>query len=316
MVVVVEHEEAVIDAADFVVEIGPGAGADGGRITYAGSASELRETEGVLTGDYLSGRRGRVVPETRRAASHGWIRISGARGNNLDNLEAEFPLGVLCVVTGVSGSGKSSLIEHTLYPALCHRKKKDAPTPLPFGEVFGDGQLDDVIAGRSEPHRSVSAIQSRDLHQGVRRDSKGLCPKRWRPVPATSRPATSALMWKADGAKRARGTALYRSTCSFLADVVMVCSDCHGRRYRREILDIRYRGKNIADVLDMTVRQALSFFRGQPKVQGSTAKAGRGRARDYLRLGQAANTLSAGEAQRFEAGRFTSPHRGEDGRCS
>ncbi|MEM8679884.1 MAG: excinuclease ABC subunit UvrA, partial [Planctomycetota bacterium] len=308
-VVVVEHEEAVIDAADFVVEIGPGAGADGGRITYAGGPAEMRASEGVLTGDYLSGRRGRVVPETRRAASHGWIRISGAEGNNLDHLEAEFPLGVLCVVTGVSGSGKSSLIEHTLYPALCHRKKKDAPTPLPFGEVFGDGQLDDVMLvdqspiGRSPRSNPVTYIKAFDA---IRKVFAETLEARTRNIKA------SHFSFNVEGGRcqTCQGDGVVQIDMQFLADVVMVCSDCQGRRYRREILDIRYRGKNIADVLEMTVRQALSFFRGQPKVQSRLQKLVEV-GLDYLRLGQAANTLSAGEAQRLKlAGYLSAPRRG------
>ncbi len=308
-VVVVEHDEAMIDAADRIVEVGPGAGEDGGKITFDGTVEELRASEGQLTGDYLTGRRGRVVPENRRPANHGWIRLKGATGNNLQGEEIEFPLGVLCLVTGVSGAGKSSLVEHTLYPALCRRKGKDSPKAYPYEEVFGDGQLDDVMLidqspiGRSPRSNPVTYIKAFDAIRNVFAET---LEARTRGMKA------SHFSFNVDGGRcdACKGEGCVQIDMQFLADVMMQCSECQGRRYRREVLDIHYRGKSIADVLEMTVRQAYSCFRGQDKVQKrlhQLMEVGL----DYLRLGQAANTLSAGEAQRLKlAGYLSSPRRG------
>jgi excinuclease ABC subunit A len=306
-VVVVEHEESMIRAADYVIEIGPGAGEDGGQITFAGQPQTLCSTEGNLTGDYLTGRRGQVLCENRRTPDHGWIRMTGARGNNLQKLDIEFPLGVLCLVTGVSGSGKSTLIEHTLYPALCRRKRKEAPKPLPFDEVFGDGQIDDVLLidqspiGRSPRSNPVTYIKAFDAIRNVFADTLAARTRNFK---------ASHFSFNVDGGRcpACKGDGTVQIDMQFLADVVMVCSDCQGRRYRREILEITYRGKSIADVLEMTVRQAYNFFRGQNKVQQRLQQlidVGL----EYLRLGQAASTLSAGEAQRLKLAAFLSARR-------
>lgn len=308
-VVVVEHDEAMIDAADRIVEVGPGAGEDGGNITFEGTVDELKSSEGLLTGDYLTGRRGRVIPETRRTATHGWIRLNGATGNNLKGEEIEFPLGVLCLVTGVSGAGKSTLVEHSLYPALCRRKGKESPQAYPYQEVFGDGQLDDIMLidqspiGRSPRSNPVTYIKAFDAIRNVYAET---LEARTRGMKA------SHFSFNVEGGRceACNGEGCVHIDMQFLADVMMQCHECHGKRYRREVLDIFYRGRSIADVLEMTVRQAYSFFRGQDKVQKrlhQLLEVGL----DYLRLGQAANTLSAGEAQRLKlAGYLSSPRRG------
>ena len=308
-VVMVEHDESLIRAADRVIEVGPGAGEDGGRITFEGTASEMCASEGVLTGDYLSGRRGRVIPETRRSATHGWIKLTGARGNNLKHVNVEFPLGVLCVVTGVSGSGKSTLVEQTLYPALCRRKGKEGAKPLDFEEVVGDGQLDDVLLvdqspiGRSPRSNPVTYIKAFDVIRKVFAETLEARTRNFK---------ASHFSFNVDGGRcpACNGDGSVAIDMQFLADVHMQCGECQGRRYRREVLDILYRGKNIADILEMTVRRAAAFFRGQPKVQARLQQlidVGL----DYLRLGQAANTLSAGEAQRLKlAGYLSAPRRG------
>ncbi|NQU24060.1 MAG: excinuclease ABC subunit UvrA, partial [Candidatus Nealsonbacteria bacterium] len=172
-VVVVEHEEAIIRAADQVVEIGPGAGERGGRVVFQGTPEEMEASAESLTGDYLAGRRGVGTNGRRRPPAHGWIRLAGARGNNLRNVTVEFPLGVLCLVTGVSGSGKSTLVQDTLYPALCRRLRKDAPKPYDFEDVFGDGQIDDVImidqspVGRSPRSNPVTYLKAFDEIRAV-----------------------------------------------------------------------------------------------------------------------------------------------------
>ncbi len=297
-VVVVEHEERFVRGADHIVEVGPGAGETGGQIVFEGSPAEMLESGQSLTGDYLAGRRGAGAPQRRRQATHGKVRLTGARGNNLKNISVEFPLGVLCLVTGVSGAGKSTLIQDTLYPALCHRKRKDAEKPLPYDDVFGDGQIDDLIMvdqspiGKSPRSNPVTYIKAFDAIRAVFADTLEA---------RTHNYSAGHFSFNVDGGRcsACQGDGFVQIDMQFLADVYMKCSQCNGRRYRKEILDVTYRGKNIADVLEMSVRKAFSFFRGQEKVQ-TRLKRLMDVGLDYLRLGQPANTLSAGEAQRLK----------------
>jgi len=308
-VAVVEHEESIIRSADQVVEIGPGAGERGGKVVFQGTPAEMIESAESLTGDFLAGRRGISAGANRRAPNHGWIRLAGARGNNLKNITVEFPLGALCLVTGVSGSGKSTLVEDTLYPALCRRLRKEAPKPLPCDDVFGDGQIDDVIMvdqspiGRSPRSNPVTYLKVFDEIRNVFAET----------VEARTRNFTAShFSFNVDGGRCSvcEGEGYLQIDMQFLADVYMKCSQCNGNRYRDEILEVTYRGRNIAEVLEMTVREAFTFFRGRPKVQARLKKlidVGL----DYVRLGQPANTLSGGEAQRLKlAGYMSSAKRG------
>jgi excinuclease ABC subunit A len=308
-VVVVEHEEAMIRAADQVIEIGPGAGERGGRLVFQGTPKEMEASTDSLTGDYLSGRRGTTISDRRRVPEHGWIRLAGARGNNLKNITVEFPLGVLCLVTGVSGSGKSTLVEDTLYPALCRRLRKEAPKPLDCDDVYGDGQINDVIMvdqspiGRTPRSNPVTYLKVFDEIRNVFAET----------VEARTRGYTAShFSFNVDGGRctACEGDGYIQIDMQFLADVFMKCSQCHGTRYRGEILDVTYRGRNIAEVLEMTVREAFTFFRGQAKVQARLKRlidVGL----DYIRLGQPANTLSGGEAQRLKlAGYMSTAKRG------
>lgn len=297
-VVVVEHEESCLRAADHIVETGPGAGDNGGQVVFQGTPEQMLAPGQSLTGDYLTGRRGAAAQEGRRVASHGRIRLNGARGNNLKDVSVEFPLGVLCVVSGVSGAGKSTLVQDTLYPALCSRKRKDAGKPLPYSDVLGDGQIDDVIMvdqspiGRSPRSNPVTYIKAFDAIRAVFAET----------LEARTHNYTAGhFSFNVDGGRcsACEGDGFVQIDMQFLADVYMKCSQCHGRRYRKEILDVMYRGKNIADVLEMSVRKAFSFFRGQEKVQ-KRLKRLMDVGLDYLKLGQPANTLSAGEAQRLK----------------
>jgi excinuclease ABC subunit A len=311
-VVVVEHEESMIRAADQVIEIGPGAGQRGGRVVFQGTPAAMQECPDSLTGDYLAGRRGRGAAAHRREPNHGWIRLAGARGNNLRGVTVEFPLGVLCLVTGVSGSGKSTLIEETLYPALCRRLRKDAPKPLAYDDVFGDGQIDDVIMvdqspiGRSPRSNPVTYLKVFDEIRNVFADT----------LEARTRNFDAGqFSFNVDGGRcsACEGQGFLQIDMQFLADVYMRCPQCNGARYRDEILDVTYRGRNIAEVLEMTVREAFTFFRGQPKVQARLKRlidVGL----DYVRLGQPANTLSGGESQRLKlAGHMSAGHRAAAG---
>jgi excinuclease ABC subunit A len=296
-VVVVEHEEAFLRAADQVIEIGPGAGQNGGRVVFQGTPNEMQACTKSLTGDYLAGRRMQHVP-ARRREPRGRIRLTGARGRNLKQLTAEFPLAVLCVVTGVSGSGKSTLVQDTLYGALCRRLGKSGPRPLEYDDVFGEGQINDVVlvdqtplqrSARSNPVTYVKAFEA------IRTVFAGTVDARTRNYP----PGYFSFNATGGRCEKCRGEGQIEIDMQFLADVYMKCPDCHGRRYRREVLDIAYRGRNIADVLEMTVREAFAFFRGQRKVLlGLQRLIDVGL--DYVRLGQSANTLSGGEAQRLK----------------
>jgi len=297
-VVVVEHEEALLRAADQLVEIGPGAGDRGGEVVFQGTLPEMLEEGASLTGEYLAGRRGVSVPQRRRPATHGSIRLLGARGNNLKNLTVEFPLGVLCLVTGVSGSGKSTLVQDTLYGALCRRKRKDCVAPLPYDDLVGCGQIDDVVLvdqspiGRSPRSNPVTYIKAFDPIRAVFAET----------IDARTHNYTAGhFSFNVEGGRcsACEGEGYTKVDMQFLADVFMKCSQCGGTRYRKEILAVNYRGRNIADVLAMTVREAFGFFRGQPKVQ-ARLKQLIDVGLDYLQLGQPANTLSAGEAQRLK----------------
>jgi excinuclease ABC subunit A len=308
-VVVVEHEEAVIRAADQVIEIGPGAGERGGQVVFQGTPQEMERSAESLTGEYLAGRRFVANGDHRRKPEHGWIRLAGARGNNLKDITVEFPLGVLCLVTGPSGSGKSTLVEGTLYPALCRRLRKETVKPYDFDDVFGDGQIDDVIMvdqspiGRSPRSNPVTYLKAFDEIRNVFAET----------VEAKTRGYTAShFSFNVDGGRcsACEGDGHVRIDMQFLADVFMKCSQCRGTRYRDEILDVTYRGRNIAEVLQMTVREAFTFFRGRAKVQARLKRlidVGL----DYIRLGQPANTLSGGESQRLKlAGYMSTAKRG------
>jgi excinuclease ABC subunit A len=303
-VVVVEHEEGMLRRADHLIEIGPAAGERGGNVVFQGDLDEMLACDESLTGDYLSGRLGIAHSESRRPANRGRLRLRGARGNNLRDLDVEFPLGLLCVVTGVSGSGKSTLVQDTLYGALCRRKRKNGPKPLPYADVLGDGQIDDVVLvdqtpiGRSPRSNPVTYIKAFDQIRAV--------------FAATIEARThnygaGHFSFNVDGGRctACKGDGYKEIDMQFLADVFMKCEQCNGTRYRQEILDITYRGRNIAEVLEMTVRQAFSFFRGQTKVQAKLKRL-MDVGLEYLQLGQPANTLSTGEAQRLKLASYMS----------
>jgi excinuclease ABC subunit A len=296
-VVVVEHDEAFLRTADQVIEIGPGAGQNGGRVVFQGTPAEMEGCTASITGDYLAGRRTQHVP-ARRREPRGRIRLAGARGRNLRDLTVDFPLAVLCIVTGVSGSGKSTLVQDTLYGALARRLGKSAPRPLECDDVFGDGAINDVVlvdqnplqrSARSNPVTYVKAFDA------IRTAFAETVDARTRNYPA------GYFSFNAAGGRceACHGEGQVEIDMQFLADVYMKCPECHGTRYRREVLDVLYRGRNIAQVLEMTVREAFAFFRGQRKAQlGLQRLIDVGL--DYLRLGQPANTLSGGEAQRLK----------------
>ena len=306
-VIVVEHDEAIIRAADQVIEVGPYAGERGGEIVFQGTPQEMLKDEDSLTGQYLSGERGHVSTQRRKTDS-GWLYLRGANGNNLQDLDADFPLGCLCVISGVSGSGKSTLIEKTLYPALCQRLHRDPHMKaLPFRELLGAGQIDDVILvdqspiGRSPRSNPVTYLKAFDEIRALFADPKEAKKRGY---------STGHFSFNAEEGRcpLCSGDGYIAIDMQFLADVYMKCSQCRGSRYRKEILDITYRNRNISEVLDMTVAEAFTFFRGSRGIQNKL-KLLKEVGLDYIRLGQPANTLSGGEAQRLKLASYMSAAR-------
>jgi excinuclease ABC subunit A len=303
-VVVIEHEEAVLRAADHLIEIGPGAGHRGGHVVFTGSLPELLASSDSLTGSFLTGQRGVAPPASRRRPNHGWIKLTGARGNNLKNVTVEFPLGVLCLVTGVSGvrqehAGAGYALRSHLPP-----QAERGPKPYPYDDVFGDGQIDDIVLvdqspiGRSPRSNPVTYVKAFDPIRAVFADT----------VEArTHNYSAGHFSFNCDDGRcsECHGDGYIEIDMQFLADVFMKCSRCQGTRYRKEVLAVTYRGCNIAEVLDMTVREAFAFFRGQQKVLAKL-KPLLDVGLEYLRLGQPANTLSGGEAQRLKLASYLS----------
>lgn len=297
-VVVVEHEESILEASDHIVEVGPEAGMNGGKIVFQGTFEEIKKDEKSRTGNYLAGRRFDFHPAKRRFLDKGFLELKGASGHNLKNVNAIFPLGVLCVVTGVSGSGKSSLVQETLYPALCRKLGKECLPGLPFDEILGSGNIDDVIMvdqspiGRSPRSNPVTYLKIFD-------DIRNLFAET--PEAKARNYNAGYFSFNVDGGRcnTCKGEGYIYVDMQFMADTYMKCPQCGGRRYQHEILDILYRGKNIAEVLELTVREAFSFFRGQAKIQQKLKRL-MDVGLDYIQLGQPANTLSGGESQRLK----------------
>lgn len=301
-VVAVEHDEAIMRASDSIIEVGPGAGTVGGRIVFQGTIEEMTDSPESLTGDFLAGRRGTLSSSGNRREPRGRLQLKGASGNNLANIDVHFPLGVLCLVTGVSGSGKSSLVQQTLYGAISRRKRKPAVKTLPYSDVIGDGQIDDCVLidqspiSRSPRSNPVTYIKAFDAIRTVFAET----------IEAKTR-GMSASHFSFNNelgrCEACQGDGVLSIDMQFLADVTMQCPECKGTRYRQEILQIRYRDLTIAEVLNLTVRQAASFFRGNAKLQAKLQRlidVGLG----YVGLGQSATTLSSGEAQRLKLAGF------------
>jgi excinuclease ABC subunit A len=298
-VIVVEHDEDAIRAADFVIDMGPGAGEHGGQIIAEGKPADVIANEASVTGDYLSGRRVLAMPgKPVRINPERIVRLSGARGNNLKNVTLELPVGLLTCVTGVSGSGKSTLINDTLY-AIAAREINNATTePAPYEKIEGLEFFDKIISvdqspigrtPRSNPATYTGMLTPiRELFAGVPESrARGYEPGRF------------SFNVKGGRCEACQGDGMIRVEMHFLADVFVPCDVCHGKRYNRETLEVRYKGKNIAEILDMRVEEAQRFFDAVPTVArklDTLMEVGLG----YIRLGQSATTLSGGEAQRVK----------------
>jgi excinuclease ABC subunit A len=298
-VIVVEHDEEAIASADHIVDIGPGAGVHGGRVVAQGLPPDIMASAESLTGDYLSGRRSIAIPAARTVPRKGHeIVIRGARGNNLAGIDVAIPLGLMSCVTGVSGSGKSTLINDTLYQAAAQKLNGAATTPAPHERIEGLQQVDRVIDISQSPigrtPRSNPATYS-GLFTPIRELFSGTPEARSRGYKA----GRFSFNVKGGRCEACQGDGVLRVEMHFLPDVYVACDACKGQRYNRETLEIRYKGKNIHEVLEMTVEDALEFFANVPVVKRklqTLLDVGL----SYIRLGQNATTLSGGEAQRVK----------------
>ncbi|HEX6963503.1 MAG TPA: excinuclease ABC subunit UvrA [Lacipirellula sp.] len=303
-VAVVEHEPSLITTADHVVELGPGAGEFGGKVIFQGSPTAMLDDPESRTGDWISGRRQGHNRGERRSTNHGWLRLVGARGNNLQNLTVEFPLGVLCVVTGVSGAGKSTLVQQTLFPAVAQRLKLDAEKPADHDDLLGVGQIEDALRvdqspiGRTPRSNPVTYVKAFDPIRALFADTTEAKARSFK----AGHFSFNAEEGRCDACE---GDGFKQIDMRFMADVYMRCPECHGARYRREVLEVKYRGLSIAEVLDLSVREAFNFFRGHKKIL-ARLKTLIDVGLDYLRLGQPANTLSGGESQRLKLANYVS----------
>ena len=296
-VIVVEHDKDMIEHADFVLDIGPGAGIHGGEIVSEGTFNQLK-THKTLTADYLNGTKTIEIPKKRRAGNGKSIVLSGATGNNLKNVSVEFPLGKLICVTGVSGSGKSTLINETLYPILNHHIYKGVKKPMPFKKIEGLEHIDKVIDIDQSPigrtPRSNPAT-----YTGVFSEIRNLFAKTSEAAIRGYKPGRFSFNVKDGRCETCEGGGVRVIEMNFLPDVHVECETCQGKRFNRETLEIRYKGKSISDVLNMTIEESVEFFENIPKINRKL-KTIKDVGLGYITLGQQSTTLSGGEAQRIK----------------
>ena len=296
-VLVVEHDKDMIEKADFVFDIGPGAGKHGGEIVSAGTFAELKKQR-TLTSDYLTGKKKIEVPKERRKGNGKSIKLKGATGNNLKNVSVEFPLGQMICVTGVSGSGKSTLINETLYPILNAHIYRGVKKPMPYKKIEGLEHVDKVIDIDQSPigrtPRSNPAT-----YTGTFSEIRTLFAKTPEAAIRGYKPGRFSFNVKGGRCETCQGGGVRVIEMNFLPDVQVECETCQGKRFNRETLEIRYKGKSISDILNMTINEASDFFESIPKIHRKL-KTIKNVGLGYITLGQQSTTLSGGEAQRIK----------------
>lgn len=296
--IVVEHDEETMQRADYIVDIGPGAGVHGGEVVVAGTPQEVADCKQSITGDYLSGRESIPVPERRREGNGKFLTVKGARKNNLKNIDVSIPLGKFNVVTGVSGSGKSSLVNEIIYPALAHKLNNASYAQVECDGIEGYENLDKVIAIDQSPigrtPRSNPAT-----YTGVFTPIRELFAKTPEAQARGYKAGRFSFNISGGRCENCQGDGIIKIDMNFLSDVYVPCEVCHGKRYNRETLEVKFKGKSIYDVLDMTVDEACEFFRNIPQIYNkirTLQEVGL----SYIKLGQPSTQLSGGEAQRIK----------------
>jgi len=296
-VIVVEHDEDMMRAADWIIDIGPKAGRKGGEVVFQGTPDEMLKQH-TLTADYLNGTRAIEVPRKRRKGNGRMLEIKGATGNNLKQVNVQFPLGELIVVTGVSGSGKSTLINETLQPILSTHFYRSLKQPMPYEECLGIDNIDKVVNVDQSPigrtPRSNPAT-----YTGVFNDIRALFVNLPEAKIRGYKPGRFSFNTKGGRCEACAGNGYKTIEMNLLPDVMVPCEVCHGKRYNRETLEVRFKGKSIADVLDMTINQAMEFFENTPNILNKI-KALQEVGLGYIKLGQSSTTLSGGESQRVK----------------
>ncbi len=297
-VIVVEHDEEAILAADYVVDMGPLAGIHGGEVVAKGTPTQIKKSKNSLTGQYLTGKKSIPIPKNRRTPGHKKLVLKGARGNNLKNIDVEFPLGLFICVTGVSGGGKSTLTIETLYKAAARKLNNSSVSVMPHDEIEGFAYLDKVIdidqspigrTPRSNPATYTGAFTP------IREWFAGLPEAKTRGY----KPGRFSFNVKGGRCEACGGGGVIKIEMHFLPDIYVECETCRGKRYNRETLEIKFKGKSVADILDMSVDEAAEFFKAVPSIRDKMVtlqRVGLG----YLKVGQQATTLSGGEAQRVK----------------
>ena len=297
-VLVVEHDEDTMRAADYIIDIGPGAGEHGGKIVACGPIEDIEKSEESITGQYLSGKKQIPIPKKRRKPNEAWLELKGCREHNLKNIDVRFPLGLFTCVTGVSGSGKSTLVNEILYKVLREKLYKARTFPGDFDEILGIEHVGKVINIDQSPigrtPRSNPATYT-NVFNDIR-EVFSLTPEaRMRGY----KPGRFSFNVKGGRCEACKGDGIIKIEMHFLADIYVPCEVCKGKRYNRETLEVKYKGKSIADILDMTVDEALEFFENIPKIKRKLETL-RDVGLGYIRLGQPSTPLSGGEAQRVK----------------